>query len=77
MEGPTSGDDQDIADKPPRKKRYHRHTPQQIQELEAPKVRRTASLLSWGALTIKEEKSGKKLRLPVCSSGSFASHSPR
>lgn len=29
-----SGDDQD-ADKPPRKKRYHRHTPQQIQELEA------------------------------------------
>ncbi|XP_010544375.1 PREDICTED: homeobox-leucine zipper protein ANTHOCYANINLESS 2-like [Tarenaya hassleriana] len=30
-----SGDDQDISDKPPRKKRYHRHTPQQIQELEA------------------------------------------
>ncbi|XP_010523041.1 PREDICTED: homeobox-leucine zipper protein ANTHOCYANINLESS 2 isoform X1 [Tarenaya hassleriana] len=30
-----SGDDQDAADKPPRKKRYHRHTPQQIQELEA------------------------------------------
>ncbi|KAK9103390.1 hypothetical protein Sjap_020644 [Stephania japonica] len=29
-----SGDDQD-TDKPPRKKRYHRHTPQQIQELEA------------------------------------------
>ncbi|XP_058087000.1 homeobox-leucine zipper protein ANTHOCYANINLESS 2-like [Magnolia sinica] len=29
-----SGDDQD-ADNPPRKKRYHRHTPQQIQELEA------------------------------------------
>ncbi|KAL5727623.1 Homeobox-leucine zipper protein ANTHOCYANINLESS 2 [Ranunculus cassubicifolius] len=29
-----SGDDQD-GDKPPRKKRYHRHTPQQIQELEA------------------------------------------
>ncbi|KAK4269634.1 hypothetical protein QN277_022765 [Acacia crassicarpa] len=35
MEGPTSGDDLDAADKPPRKKRYHRHTPQQIQELEA------------------------------------------
>ncbi|KAK4418685.1 Homeobox-leucine zipper protein ANTHOCYANINLESS 2 [Sesamum alatum] len=34
MEG-ASGDDQDAADKPPRKKRYHRHTPQQIQELEA------------------------------------------
>lgn len=33
MEG-GSGDDQD-ADNPPRKKRYHRHTPQQIQELEA------------------------------------------
>ncbi|RWR87615.1 homeobox-leucine zipper protein ANTHOCYANINLESS 2 isoform X2 [Cinnamomum micranthum f. kanehirae] len=32
MEG-GSGDDQD-ADNPPRKKRYHRHTPQQIQELE-------------------------------------------
>ncbi|KAM6584878.1 hypothetical protein CsatB_011880 [Cannabis sativa] len=30
-----SGDDQDATDKPPRKKRYHRHTPQQIQELEA------------------------------------------
>ncbi|KAF9616912.1 hypothetical protein IFM89_032874 [Coptis chinensis] len=29
-----SGDDQD-AEKPPRKKRYHRHTPQQIQELES------------------------------------------
>ncbi|TYJ08755.1 hypothetical protein E1A91_A11G094900v1 [Gossypium mustelinum] len=34
MDG-ASGDDQDAADKPPRKKRYHRHTPQQIQELEA------------------------------------------
>lgn len=34
MDGP-SGDDQDAADNPPRKKRYHRHTPQQIQELEA------------------------------------------
>ncbi|GMI69649.1 ANTHOCYANINLESS 2, ARABIDOPSIS THALIANA HOMEODOMAIN PROTEIN [Hibiscus trionum] len=36
MDG-VSGDDQDAAaaDKPPRKKRYHRHTPQQIQELEA------------------------------------------
>ncbi|KAL3536866.1 hypothetical protein ACH5RR_000232 [Cinchona calisaya] len=31
----ASGDDLDAADKPPRKKRYHRHTPQQIQELEA------------------------------------------
>ncbi|KAM7508688.1 hypothetical protein LguiA_019141 [Lonicera macranthoides] len=30
-----SGDDLDANDKPPRKKRYHRHTPQQIQELEA------------------------------------------
>ncbi|XP_077248553.1 homeobox-leucine zipper protein ANTHOCYANINLESS 2-like isoform X2 [Tasmannia lanceolata] len=29
-----SGEDQD-ADNPPRKKRYHRHTPQQIQELES------------------------------------------
>lgn len=34
MEG-GSGDDQEAGDKPPRKKRYHRHTPQQIQELEA------------------------------------------
>ncbi|KAI3407187.1 uncharacterized protein J3R85_021230 [Psidium guajava] len=34
--GGASGDDQDAsADNPPRKKRYHRHTPQQIQELEA------------------------------------------
>ncbi|XP_073061675.1 homeobox-leucine zipper protein ANTHOCYANINLESS 2-like isoform X1 [Primulina eburnea] len=33
MEG-ASGDEHDAADKPPRKKRYHRHTPQQIQELE-------------------------------------------
>lgn len=33
MDG-ASGDDQD-GDKPPKKKRYHRHTPQQIQELEA------------------------------------------
>ncbi|KAK8640429.1 hypothetical protein V6N13_008183 [Hibiscus sabdariffa] len=31
----VSGDDQDAADTRPRKKRYHRHTPQQIQELEA------------------------------------------
>ncbi|KAH6817868.1 Homeobox-leucine zipper family protein / lipid-binding START domain-containing protein [Perilla frutescens var. frutescens] len=31
----ASGDDLDAADKPPRKKRYHRHTPQQIQELES------------------------------------------
>lgn len=30
-----SGEDQDADDKPPRKKRYHRHTPQQIQELES------------------------------------------
>ncbi|XP_022757220.1 homeobox-leucine zipper protein ANTHOCYANINLESS 2-like isoform X2 [Durio zibethinus] len=34
MDG-ASGDDQDAADNPPRKKRYHRHTAQQIQELEA------------------------------------------
>ncbi|KAL1549900.1 Homeobox-leucine zipper protein ANTHOCYANINLESS 2 [Salvia divinorum] len=34
MDG-ASGDDHDAADKPPRKKRYHRHTPQQIQELES------------------------------------------
>ncbi|XP_043691343.1 homeobox-leucine zipper protein ANTHOCYANINLESS 2-like isoform X2 [Telopea speciosissima] len=33
MDG-ASGDDQE-ADHPPRKKRYHRHTPQQIQELES------------------------------------------
>ncbi|KAK5819026.1 homeobox-leucine zipper protein ANTHOCYANINLESS 2-like isoform X3 [Gossypium arboreum] len=31
----VSGDDHDAADNRPRKKRYHRHTPQQIQELEA------------------------------------------
>ncbi|KAI3818570.1 hypothetical protein L1987_12381 [Smallanthus sonchifolius] len=36
MDGGGSGDDLDGDDgKPPRKKRYHRHTPQQIQELEA------------------------------------------
>lgn len=34
MDG-ASGDENDAGDKPPRKKRYHRHTPQQIQELEA------------------------------------------
>ncbi|XP_075501070.1 homeobox-leucine zipper protein HDG1-like [Primulina tabacum] len=34
MDGIASGDDVDTADNPPRKKRYHRHTPQQIQELE-------------------------------------------
>lgn len=34
MDGTASGDDFDAADNPPRKKRYHRHTPQQIQELE-------------------------------------------
>jgi len=34
MDG-ISGDDFDAADNPPRKKRYHRHTPQQIQELES------------------------------------------
>lgn len=34
LEG-ASGDEQDATDKPPRKKRYHRHTPQQIQELES------------------------------------------
>ncbi|CAN1236858.1 Homeobox-leucine zipper protein ANTHOCYANINLESS 2 [Linum grandiflorum] len=31
----ASGDEQDADGKPPKKKRYHRHTPQQIQELEA------------------------------------------
>ena len=31
----VSGNDQVAANNPPRKKRYHRHTPQQIQELEA------------------------------------------
>jgi len=32
-----SGDDQDVGDDQPqrKKKKYHRHTPQQIQELEA------------------------------------------
>lgn len=31
----ASGDDQDAGeDEPPRKKKYHRHTPHQIQELE-------------------------------------------
>lgn len=34
LEG-ASGDDLEASDLPPRKKRYHRHTPQQIQELEA------------------------------------------
>lgn len=35
LEG-ASGDDQDAGDdQPPRKKKYHRHTPNQIQELEA------------------------------------------
>lgn len=34
LEG-ASGDDQDAGDdQPPRKKKYHRHTPNQIQELE-------------------------------------------
>ncbi|KAK4770369.1 hypothetical protein SAY87_030901 [Trapa incisa] len=33
MDGAASGDDQDAAEKPTRKKRYHRRTPQQIQEL--------------------------------------------
>jgi homeobox-leucine zipper protein len=32
----ASGDDQDAGDdQRPKKKKYHRHTPQQIQELEA------------------------------------------
>lgn len=32
----ASGDDQDAGDDgPPRKKKYHRHTPHQIQELES------------------------------------------
>lgn len=37
MDGTGSGDEQDAADNsnPRKKKRYHRHTPQQIQELEA------------------------------------------
>ncbi|KAL3517110.1 hypothetical protein ACH5RR_024012 [Cinchona calisaya] len=36
LDGASGDDDQDADDhKPPRKKRYHRHTPQQIQELEA------------------------------------------
>lgn len=36
MDGGASCDEQDAADNPPnKKKRYHRHTPQQIQELEA------------------------------------------
>ncbi|XP_071735955.1 homeobox-leucine zipper protein ANTHOCYANINLESS 2-like [Rutidosis leptorrhynchoides] len=36
LDGVGSGDDPDGDDgKPPKKKRYHRHTPQQIQELEA------------------------------------------
>ena len=35
LEG-ASGDDQDAGDdQPPRKKKYHRHTPNQIQDLEA------------------------------------------
>ncbi|XP_057805580.1 homeobox-leucine zipper protein ANTHOCYANINLESS 2-like [Salvia miltiorrhiza] len=34
MDG-ASGDDLEVSGRPPRKKRYHRHTPQQIQELEA------------------------------------------
>lgn len=37
MDGAGSGDEGDAADNsnPRKKKRYHRHTPQQIQELEA------------------------------------------
>ncbi|CAL0315116.1 unnamed protein product [Lupinus luteus] len=35
MDGASGDDEQDAADNPPRKKRYHRHTPQQIQELES------------------------------------------
>ena len=35
LEG-ASGDDQDAGDDPPsRRKKYHRHTPHQIQELES------------------------------------------
>ena len=30
-----SGDEQDVPDSQGRKKRYHRHTPRQIQELES------------------------------------------
>lgn len=34
--GGLSGNDQDTADQqPPKKKRYHRHTARQIQEMEA------------------------------------------
>ncbi|KAG9154860.1 hypothetical protein Leryth_025221 [Lithospermum erythrorhizon] len=35
MEAASGDDDQDADDQPPRKKRYHRHTPRQIQELES------------------------------------------
>ncbi|KAL7158643.1 hypothetical protein ABFS83_02G158000 [Erythranthe nasuta] len=35
FDGGASADELDASDKPPRKKRYHRHTPLQIQELES------------------------------------------
>lgn len=35
IDGAVSGDDQDVNDQqPPKRKKYHRHTPHQIQELE-------------------------------------------
>ncbi|KAL8145619.1 hypothetical protein AgCh_003675 [Apium graveolens] len=35
MDGPSSDDQNGDETRPPRKKRFHRHTPQQIQELES------------------------------------------
>lgn len=35
MEAPGSGDDQDPNQRPNKKKRYHRHTQHQIQEMES------------------------------------------
>lgn len=35
MEAPNSGDDQDPNQRPNKKKRYHRHTQHQIQEMES------------------------------------------
>lgn len=35
IDGAVSGDDQDAnEEQPPKRKKYHRHTPHQIQELE-------------------------------------------
>lgn len=50
MDGIGSGDEQDAADNsnPRKKKRYHRHTPQQIQELEAyEKIQTSFLVLLW------------------------------